>query len=57
MIQHAYERCPDCADALRGSAVARRREVIERPLMPAEVVEHQVLIPIGARRSGAQEAV
>jgi len=43
IVQHAYERCPDCAYALRGTSVARRREVIELPLTPVEVVEHQIL--------------
>ncbi len=41
--QHACERCPDCAYALSGSSVARRREVIELPALPVEVVEHQIL--------------
>ena len=43
IAQHAYERCPDCAYALAGSAVARRREVIEIPALPVEVVEHRIL--------------
>lgn len=43
IAQHAYERCPDCDYALHGSSVARRREVIDLPLTPVEVVEHQVL--------------
>ncbi len=43
IIRHAYERCPDCDYALHGSSVARRREVIDLPLTPVEVIEHQVL--------------
>ena len=43
IVPHAYDRCPDCAYALAGSAVARRREVIEIPPLPVEVVEHHIL--------------
>ena len=43
IVAHAYARCPDCAYALAGTAVARRREVIEIPETPVEVVEHQIL--------------
>lgn len=43
IVRHAYARCPDCAYALAGCAVARRREVIEIPPLPVEVVEHQLL--------------
>ena len=43
IVAHAYDRCPDCAYALAGTAVARRREVIEIPPTAVEVVEHQVL--------------
>jgi hypothetical protein len=42
-VQHAHERCPDCGYRLRGGAVARRREVLEVPAAPVEVVEHQIL--------------
>lgn len=40
---HALERCPDCAYALRGGMLARRREVIELPPTPVEVVEHRLI--------------
>lgn len=40
---HAYERCPECAYALRGSTLGRRREVIELPDAPIEVVEHRLI--------------
>jgi len=43
IVQHAYERCPDCAYALAGSSVARRREVIEIPRTSVEVIEHRIL--------------
>lgn len=42
-VQHAYEQCPDCGYRLRGGAVQRRREVLEIPAAPVEVVEHQIL--------------
>jgi len=40
---HAYVRCPDCDYALRGGALVRRREVIELPPTPIEVVEHRLI--------------
>jgi transposase len=42
IVQHAYERCPDCGYALRGGHVADRRQVIELPPPAAvQVIEHQ----------------
>ena len=42
--RHALDRCPDCGYALHGESVARRRQVIDLPEMPAvQVVEHQVI--------------
>ncbi len=42
--QHALERCPACDYKLRGQSIARRRQVIDLPEMPAlQVVEHQVI--------------
>jgi hypothetical protein len=43
IVQHAYERCPDCAYALSGVSIARRREVIDLPPTPIAVTEHQIL--------------
>ncbi len=44
VVQHAYERCPDCAYQLRGQSVAWRRQVLELPEpVPMEVIEHQYL--------------
>lgn len=43
VVEHALEHCPDCGTALKGGWVQRRREVIELPLAPAEVVEHRYL--------------
>ena len=44
IVEHAYERCPDCAYQLRGRSLAWRRQVIELPPPPpAEVIEHRGL--------------
>lgn len=43
IVRHAYDACPDCGYALRGAAIARRREVLEVPTMGVEVVEHHLL--------------
>jgi hypothetical protein len=42
-ITYALDRCPHCAAALRRGRVVRRRQVIELPVPPVEVVEHVVL--------------
>lgn len=39
-VEHALDQCPDCGSKLQGGWVQRRREVIEVPLVPAEVSEH-----------------
>ena len=39
-VTHAAESCFECGTALAGGWVHRRREVVEVPLAPAEVVEH-----------------
>jgi DNA repair exonuclease SbcCD ATPase subunit len=42
--KHALDRCPDCNNKLSGESVARRREVIDLPVMPpVQVTEHQVI--------------
>jgi transposase len=44
VVQHVFERCPDCNYGLQGSTVVHRREVIELPdPQPVEVIEHQVI--------------
>ena len=40
---HAYTHCPDCAYAVRGGTLRHRREVIELPAAPIEVVEHRLI--------------
>lgn len=42
-VVHAADYCPDCATPLTGGWVARTREVIELPAVPAQVVAHVVL--------------
>lgn len=52
-VLHAADRCPACATRLRGGWEQRRREVIDLPVAPAEVVAHVVLArtcPMCARR-------
>jgi transposase len=42
--QHALDHCPTCDYKLNGQSVARKRQVIDLPEMPAlRVVEHQVI--------------
>jgi len=42
--EHALDRCPDCDYKLSGQSVARRREVIDLPVLPPlQVIEHQVI--------------
>ena len=44
IVEHAYERCPDCAYALRGRSVAWSRQVIELPEpVPVAIIEHRGL--------------
>ena len=42
-VVHALDRCPHCATALRRGGEVARRQVIELPVAPVEVVEHVVL--------------
>jgi transposase len=41
-VEHAADQCPHCATALTGGWVVRRREVIDLPAAPVEVVEHVI---------------
>lgn len=43
VVVHAVEQCPDCGTALAGGWVRWQRQVIDVPLVPATVTEHQVL--------------
>jgi transposase len=52
-VVHATDHCPQCGTRLLGGWEQRRREVIELPVAPAEVVAHVVLArtcPVCARR-------
>lgn len=42
-VTHAAAQCPDCGATLRGGWVKRRREVIDLPAAPVEVVEHTIV--------------
>ena len=42
-VVHAPDRCPRCTAPLRRGRVVGRRQVIEVPIAPVEVVEHVVL--------------
>jgi transposase len=46
--QHALYRCPECNRKLVGGWVHHRREVIEIPVAPVQIIEHQIV----ARRCG-----
>ena len=39
-VEHVVEDCPDCGTQLSGGWTQRTREVIELPLVPAQVAEH-----------------
>jgi transposase len=52
-VEHAVEVCPDCGTHLCGGWVQRTREVIEIPVIPAQVTEHAFIAricPICERR-------
>lgn len=43
VVDHAYERCPECGTVLLGGSVKWTREVLHVPVVPAEVIEHRFL--------------
>ena len=43
VVRHAATRCPDCGTHLAGGWVKRHREVIELPLAPVTVTDHQIV--------------
>lgn len=43
-VQHAAENCPKCGCKLRGGWVKRRRQVLNIPLPPVEVIEHEIIV-------------
>ena len=43
VVTHAADQCPDCGTPLAGGWVKRRREVIEVPVAPVQIVEHRYL--------------
>ncbi len=42
-VKHELDKCPDCGTALAGGWVHKTREVIDIPLVPAEVIEHVIV--------------
>jgi transposase len=40
-VQHALDVCPDCGTRLVGGWIQATREVIELPVVPVRVIEHQ----------------
>ena len=48
-VEHAVERCPDCAARLSGGWTHRTREVIDLPPVPVEVVEHAYIVRVCPR--------
>ncbi len=42
-VQHAAAVCPDCGTRLLGGWVKRSREVIDLPIAPVTVTDHQIL--------------
>ena len=42
-VRHALDQCPACTTALTGGWVSRRREVIDLPRAPVQVVEHALI--------------
>jgi len=42
-VQHSYGTCPDCGTTLGGGWIQATREVLEVPVAPVRVIEHQYL--------------
>lgn len=42
IVRHAHSKCPDCNQSLYKGWLKRRRQVIDIPLQPATITEHQV---------------
>ena len=56
-VEHALESCPQCGTGLAGGWVQRTREVIDLPLVPAQVTEHVFIArtcPVCERRRTPQ---
>ena len=41
VVTHAADHCPDCGTPLAGGWVKRRREVIELPVAPVQIIAHR----------------
>ena len=56
-VEHVLESCPQCGTGLAGGWVQRTREVIDLPLVPAQVTEHVFIArtcPVCERRRTPQ---
>ena len=42
-VQHAVAKCPDCGCTLRGGYIRRRRQVLHIPVVPVQVIEHEII--------------
>lgn len=42
-VQHVPANCPDCGRLLRGGWVKRRRQVVHVPVVPVQVIEHEII--------------
>lgn len=50
-VRHALDSCPDCGRSLSGGWIHSRRQVIEIPETPVEIIDHVII----ARRCGVCE--
>lgn len=60
IVTHGSDACPDCGTHLEGGSVKRRREVIELPVQPVQVVEHVFIerrCPVCDKQVAPQDAL
>lgn len=42
IVKHAFSHCPDCGEKLYAGWLKNRRQIIDLPLAPATITEHQI---------------
>lgn len=42
-VEHSLEQCPDCRVDITGRRIVKTRQVIELPVVQAQVIEHQLI--------------
>lgn len=42
-VEHAADSCPDCGCELSGGWVKRRRQILHVPVVPVEIIEHEII--------------